>query len=318
MSKITIFGAGLAGLIAAHKFKTATVFDEAPMPGQQHKALLRFRSTTVADLTGIPFRKVNVTKGVYYEGQVRSECTIPMANKYAIKVVGVLASGRSITNLAPTDRYIAPDDFYDQMVRRLRLEGRIFWSTSAEEMLNSGNMEGNVISTIPMKVMLKILGIPTVDLAVDGKKIIVHRLTLPEGTDLFQTIYFPEANLGHFRVSITGRALIIECVDNGIKDLPHNSLVDIARAFGIDFDLVKNLPIETTEQFMGKIVDLPRSQREAILYELTRDHNVFSVGRFATHRNILLDDVVSDLDRVERLMSASDYHRSMQSANATD
>jgi hypothetical protein len=68
--------------------------------------------------------------------------------------------------------------------------------------------------------------------------------------------------------------------------------------------------IDTTIQPFGKIIDLPRRTREALLYELTREYNVFSLGRFATWRNILLDDVVNDIHVLDKLISASEYRRS--------
>jgi hypothetical protein len=41
------------------------------------------------------------------------------------------------------------------------------------------------------------------------------------------------------------------------------------------------------------------------LFRLTHEHNVFSLGRFATWRNILLDDVVDDIVQVKRLLKSS-------------
>jgi hypothetical protein len=52
--------------------------------------------------------------------------------------------------------------------------------------------------------------------------------------------------------------------------------------------------------------------RKQLLFRLTHEHNVFSLGRFATWRNILLDDVVDDIVQVKRLLksgSAYDVRR---------
>jgi hypothetical protein len=63
------------------------------------------------------------------------------------------------------------------------------------------------------------------------------------------------------------------------------------------------------DQKYGKIVDMDEKARQAILFHLTDKHNIFSLGRFATWRNILLDDVAADLPRIEKMMMASDYMR---------
>ena len=58
-----IVGTGLSGLIAAHIWPNANVFELSPSPIEQHKALLRFRSDVVSQVTGIEFKRVKVRKG---------------------------------------------------------------------------------------------------------------------------------------------------------------------------------------------------------------------------------------------------------------
>src|SRR5579862_9801404 len=111
-----IFGAGLAGLIAACRFKNAEIF-EASDRQEQHKALLRFRDKSVSELTGIPFKEVTVHKEIDYYGVTHHRCTIGFANMYARKVSGAIR-GRSIWNLDTVKRYIAPENLYDQLVDR--------------------------------------------------------------------------------------------------------------------------------------------------------------------------------------------------------
>jgi len=313
-----IIGAGLAGLIAACAIKDAPIF-EAGKRAEQHKALLRFRDKSVSDLIGIPFKEVRVQKEISYRGQSFNACFIAMANMYARKVSGLFCN-RSIGNLDTVTRYIAPPDLYDQLVDRHA--ARIVWE---HELKGLGTTEWQtsdtqIISTIPLPVVMRVCGMDPLPFEFAKSSIHVDRYRLPKGTDLYQTIYFPDAELRAFRASITGDLMIVESMNGNPHDnfeFPsdrYGEACEVARAFGLEFDSHFET-LDSVDQKYGKIVEIPRRQREAILYELTRDFNVFSVGRFATWRNILLDDVVHDIGVVERLMNASTYGRGLVLAN---
>jgi len=126
--EVTIYGAGLAGLLAGCVFQNAKIIEAAPRHNISHKALLRFRSSAVGDAVGIPFRKVRVHKGIWFESRFQQP-SIMLANMYSRKVIGKLAD-RSIWNLDPVDRFIAPEDFIEQLVDRC--ESRIQWETKVD------------------------------------------------------------------------------------------------------------------------------------------------------------------------------------------
>ena len=306
MTGKTIIGAGLAGLMSACVFKDASIIDAMPEPKESHKALLRFRDESVSILTGIPFKKVQVYKEVFEDGKCLPYCTNRAANLYAQKVTGNIA-GRSIRNLESVARYVAPDDFYEQLLGRFK--DRIAWGTP----LDSGFVRACVdnghvlVNTAPLGIITKTIGVEVVgDFSFDKKAIHVDRYLLPEGSDVYQTVYFPEQNTSIYRASITGRMLIIESIGGVV---PHDGLTEVRSAFGIW--KVKLEPLGSVDQKYGKIVDLPREVREAVLHELSNKYNIFSVGRFATWRNILLDDVVNDIYTVDRLVRSSGYGRSL-------
>jgi hypothetical protein len=311
MDKTIIVGAGLAGLITACKIKDATIY-EAGKQLEQHKALLRFRDESVSHLTGIPFRAVTVHKGIHIGAQTYDRCTPAFANAYARKVTGKIAADRSIWNLDTVVRYIAPEDFYHQLVTRH--SSRIRWETAMHaDSIVYGQKEYKFVNTAPLPVIMKACGLHQGSLPealFESSKIEVLRYRLPAGTDVFQTLYFPESDIRCFRASITSDLLIVERV-KGIEcnRFPESvELSYICAAFGLDAfaDLTE---IERVDQRYGKIIELPRDTREAILFELTHAYNVFSIGRFATWRNLLLDDVVKDIDIVQQLMAASSYGR---------
>lgn len=310
MSNVTIIGAGLAGLIAAAKFPDAVVI-EANESITEHKALLRFRTPDIGALTGVPFKEVNVVKDVidFHSGApIQRPISIQARNHYSLKVSGSLSS-RSIERLDDATRYIAPDDFHAQLADKFKdriVYGRPFSLSDIE------HASGPIISTIPLPIMARTIGL-SVDLPQingDGAKpIFVRRDKINiERVDAFQTIYFPNPDVGIYRASITNGVLITEST-NEWSLLTIKCMANVVAAFGlsrshIDFDAGT-----ITQQPRGKIVSMDKRERQSILYRLTRDFGIFSVGRFACWRNILLDDVLHDLDKVSDLINASEYDR---------
>ena len=313
MSKV-IVGAGLAGLIAACHFKEATIIDAASGPMNGHQALLRFRTTAVSELTGIPFKKVTVQKAISGPDGLKATCSIKDSNTYAYKVSGGV-TGRSIDNLEPVVRYIAPDDFYERLIARH--QGRILWGKqfTAEYLAEHRAFpDGEVISTAPMPVNLSAAGIAhgTTFGSFSKSPIDVWRCKLKCPSDVYQTIYFPQADRLVFRASITGDTLIIESLQALPDDARSTGLVDyqgVWETFGLQASQLDLDSAAKTVQPFGKIVDMPKADREALMHELTNSHGIFSLGRFATWRNILLDDVVDDIESISRLISASEYSR---------
>lgn len=292
----TIVGAGLAGLIAAHAWPLATVLEAAPAPRSLHRALLRFRSDAVANLTGIEFRKVRVHKGIWSAGKF-VQPNIRVANQYAQKVLGRIAGDRSIWNLESVDRYVAPDTFYEQLVATAG--SRIRWGWKAD--LTA--MNTCVITTAPLPVTLDALQIEHTTVF-ERAPITVVRCAV-RGADVFQTVYFPDEETPMYRASITGHTLIIEAMNSEVasKEWLPRALTLVSRAFGVGAVQV----LETVEQQYGKIAPIPDDERKRLLFEITQRAGIYSLGRFATWRNVLLDDVVKDVNVIKRLMKSNLY-----------
>jgi hypothetical protein len=308
-----IIGAGLAGLLCACAFPDAMVF-EAGSPIQQHRALLRFRDDSVSRLTGVPFRSVQVHKEIWHREKVYSTCSNAHANMYAVKVTG-RAIGRSIRSLDTVTRHVAPDDFYQTLIDRFAKN--ITWNEQVNGSLVDTCRERDIpiISTAPMNVNLNLAGVDfsSLQFRFDKKPITVLRLPLnPALVDIYQTIYYPGDDTPIYRASITGSLLIIELISEPDEQF-HSLMADeVLDHFGLSRRVrFPDDDVECVEQKYGKIQDIDRGMREALLHELTRDHGIYSVGRFATWRNILLDDVVKDIDHVARLINASAYGRAL-------
>lgn len=295
---LQIVGAGLAGMIAAHAWPRARILEAAPESSvSEHKALLRFRTDAVARLTGTEFRRVTVRKGLWAEGG-SAEPSIELANQYAQKVLKTTAipGDRSIWNLSPAERFVAPETFIGDL--RAALADRISYGVSADFPAHTAawrNGTGDpLVSTAPLPLALRGAELQTDEQFVRNS-ISVDRWRLP-GADLFQTIYFPSPNTPVYRASFTGDLLIVET--DGTKDY---HLLDVIEAFG--FSCCEEFtPLESVKQQYGKIRDIPANVRQQLLFRLSHEHGVYSLGRFATWRNVLLDDLVQDIDVIKRLM----------------
>jgi hypothetical protein len=300
-----IIGAGLSGLIAAHAWPKAKIHEASPTARDNHKAVLRFRGEQVSALTGIPFRKITVRKAIY-SGGMFVEPSIRHANRYAYKVAGRIID-RSIWNLEPAERYVAPDDLVARLLENVG--DRVVWGSTFD-----GWRSGlPVVSTIPMPTLLAALG--DFNLEIVGQNfnfapIQVRRYKIPD-CDTFQTIYFPDPKLTLYRATITGNTLIAESV---IPETTASSAFEktdeaefLEQVFGI-----RGLILQTdTFQKYGKIAPIDDKRRREGIHRLSEEFNIYSLGRFATWRNILLDDLIGDIAAIKSLMSGDKYQRKL-------
>lgn len=289
-----ILGAGLTGCLAAYAFKNAVVHEYLDTPNT-HKALLRFRSERISDLTGIPFKKVKVTKGIYYNGRF-VQPDIRVINMYSNKVTGGYYD-RSIADISPSVRWIAPLDFHQRMLDILG--DRVVTGS----LVDIDMFQKPIISTLPVPVLANKLG-KKIELPQSGKAnpIYVSTTTIPN-CDTYQTVYFPGNNTYIYRASITGDQLIVESILPIKEEDIHEMAVN---AFGIKLGY-ENLYTMNAKQSFGKFVPLEETYRKDLMFDLTQTHGIYSLGRHATWRKILLDDVTQDIDQIERMIKHSAY-----------
>jgi len=307
-----IIGAGLTGLIAAHAWPTAKVLEKAGEPRAIHKALLRFRTDAVSRLTGVEFRKVRVRKGIYSDGRSVTP-DIRLANQYSTKVLeGRIENDRSIWNLDAVDRFIAPETLYEMLLEAVRPRITFNFDVTASPRTLAdwpATRNKSILSTIPLPSMLTATGLMAEGVAPKffQAPIKVMRFRVPDA-DVFQTVYFPDPELNVYRASMTGDLLIVECMASPTAGDP-DDIYAVADAFGLRSTLQS---LGGQEQQFGKIAPIPDAERRQLLFQLTQRFNIYSLGRFAIWKNILLDDVVQDIDVIKRLMrsgAAYDHHR---------
>ena len=89
-----------------------------------------------------------------------------------------------------------------------------------------------------------------------------------------------------------------------VHPIGYDEIEMVARAFNI---IVGDYIEINKQQINGKFVPLEEEYRKRLMYDLTQKHNIYSLGRHATWRKVLLDDVVQDIDRIERMIKHSAY-----------
>lgn len=296
-----IIGAGYSGLIAAHIFPQEDIMESSPSASESHKAVLRFRSDVVSRLVGIDFKAVTVRKGIYMDDGFHSP-NIKLANMYSRKCLDTMVGDRSIWNVEPAVRYIAPESLYERLIHTLKR--RITFGAEVDYRDVGTADIPYAISTAPMPSVLKELGITTVS-EFGYKQIVVRRFRIMGRCELYQTVYFPTDYHTLYRASVTGDMLICEFAGAPAGNWEDDSLA----AFG--FRDAESL--DSAVQRFGKIETINNVERKSLIYQLTTRHGIYSLGRFAVWRNILLDDVVEDASIIKKLLTASVYEHRLAS-----
>lgn len=321
---INIIGAGLAGLLAANmlRHRNPVIYEVQPSLPNNHSAVLRFRTPAVGDVLNIPFREVTMIKD-----HVPWRNVVADALAYSFKNSGKIRSDRSIVaGQTSAKRWIAPPDLIPRMAERCDIRYNIKYGFAPVQ-------ETSIISTLPMPVLMEILGyhgkggIETSDFNyVPGINI---KATI-EDCDAYVSLLIPDPNLPFSRISITGNELIIECsailpvkmikveqIGNNEQKYVKGAEVDqqqhaescvraAADLLGIDFN--KFHDIKPHNQKYAKITPVPDEHRKSFMFWATDTYNIYSLGRFATWRpGLLLDDLIQDIRHIDRWLSAGRY-----------
>lgn len=330
-----IIGGGMAGCLAGLAFPGSMILESNPTPEIHHRAVLRFRTDLISRMTGIPFKEVTVHKAICSYGQFCAPTPL-LANSYSRKVTGRLLA-RSIWNTETVRRWVAPDNFHSILmdkvshqlclgvaVRKIGRHELVLEraGANAEGPLSLSSLQSRdghpIISTIPMNVAAKLIGI-NLRSPFSFQAIRVRRFRVP-GSAVHQTIYFPDPETPIYRATLTGEDMIIEQVT--VNNFPNSewvpdeqSLEWAVEAFGIELgDIRVAIEAQPHLQAFGKIAPCDDTERKAFILRATTDFGVYSLGRFATWRNILLDDVWNDIVQIRKMITMHDYDRTILGA----
>ncbi len=300
---MNIIGSGMAGLIVGVLNPSAKIYEASDSLPANHQAVLRFREDTISKLTGIPFKKVKVRKDIWLNHR-SVQCSPRLANLYSQKVIGKILD-RSIWNLDPVERYIAPPDFHNLLADLCVGRINYGWEIKNKNQLDALIEDDTTISTMPMWVLAGILGIKF-ESDFTFQEITTSRYKI-NNCNVHQTVYFPDPEIGLYRATLTGDNLILE---SNTKMAPIDLMV-AREAFGIDLEGFSIIS-ENHRQKYGKISPIDENERKQFITKTTIDHGIYSLGRFATWRNILLDDVVKDVYVIKALAEKGYYEHLIQ------
>ena len=310
---MNIWGAGLAGLLTANmlrKWQPKIIEKHNELPNN-HDALLRFRTDKVGTACSIPFKKVSVDKAIMYENTIITQPNLLYSNMYSDKVIGSVLS-RSINSLESVERYIAPLNLISQMSKDCSIT--YDYQITEEDIIESRRSGVPTISTLPMPLMMKLIGYQLMP-NFTYQRIYTQKADIDEPeVNINQTIYYPDPRVNHYRISIVGNVVIAEFTEQPANNSGELLMDALYNDFGFRARRLSNL--STTSQKYGKIRPIDDKIRQDFIYSLTEEYNIYSVGRFATWRQLLLDDVVQDIQLVEKFINNTDYTRWMHKSGS--
>lgn len=306
--RLLIIGAGMAGLLAANMLRkyNPMVLEASNSLPNNHSAVLRFRTNAVADVLGIPFKKVNLIKTTL-------DWHNPVADSlsYSFKNMGVYESDRSLTRgVSSNERWIAPENLIEMMAEGVSIRYGIKYD------FKEGRQK--VLSTIPMPQLMSATDYPRRDNVNFRYSSGVNITARIEDCDAYATVNVPDPNLAFSRVSLTGNKLIVEFPRCHLSELGDDfSVNDHVTAacviLGIDPDASDE--VEVHEQKYQKIAAIDEGERKTFIHWASATKQVaWQLGRFATWRpGLLLDDLIKDVRLIERWMNmpASGYEMEM-------
>jgi hypothetical protein len=295
-----IVGAGMAGLLAARLLshhKPRIVEAQPDLPNNHH-AVLRFRTSQVGDVLGIPFSAVNMIKD-----------TLPWRNSvadalaYSFKNTKHYLSDRSVTaGLVVQQRFIAPPNLIEQMADGLQIEFKVMFDFS--------HTDGEpIISTIPMPTLAQALGMKMPKFEYRHGMVLKARVA---SCDAYASVLVPDPAYRFSRVSVTGNRLVVEYPTALPLEMHavevERELSKAAALLGIgsaDIDSYEG-PIE---QPYNKIQPIDNGQRKQFMWWATDIHRIYALGRFATWRpGLLMDDLIQDIRLIDRWVRSRDNY----------
>jgi hypothetical protein len=282
---INIIGAGMAGLLAANVLRRhdIKVFEKQPELPNNHHAVLRFRNPEIGNILGIPFKKVNMIKTYEPFRNVVADSL-----SYSRKVTGKYLSDRSIiAGTVQAERYVAPLNLIEQMAKDINIHYNIKF-----------DIFGKVpcISTMPMPILMDMLGYDySHKIGFDYKPGCVFTGRILD-CDAYVSVLYPGLET-YSRATITGDQLIVE-FPNCVEIPDSIDLALVYNSLGLYDCVVLDAQIKKQDYF--KIMDIDESERKKFLRWATVQHNIYSLGRYATWRpKLLLDDLVQDIRKIE-------------------
>lgn len=303
-----ILGSGLTGLICGCLDKSSLILSASPKRESNHKAVLRFRTNKLGIALGFNFKKVTVTKGIWYKGMYHEPNPL-FNNEYSDKVTGII-SNRSIFRVDNEIRYIPPDDFYNRLydecnqrivsgeitnIKKDTLSYKKKPNVKKETLMP---ISGPILSTLPMDVMAKLTSMPIVGGKGISKPIFVSRLKIKD-CDAYSTVYYPDWNIAPYRATLNGDILIVEST----RTLVSGELDVVYESLAINKNRISKSKFNHLQPY-GKITEIDQNARKNFILMQTIQNNIYSIGRYATWRpKLMLDEIPEDFQVIKSLIN---------------
>lgn len=296
---VLIIGAGMAGLLAANMLRRhgPVIYERASELPNNHTAVLRFRSGIVGDTLGIPFRKVSIIKDT-----LAWRNPVADALAYSVKCTGKYRSDRSIAaGRVVAERYIAPPDLIERMAGDFAIQyGIDFNPLMAVD-------DTPIISTMPMPTLMMMLDYPNMP-DMSWRPAVNVRARV-KNCDAYVSLNVPDPHIDFSRISLTGDELIVEVPGaTAARAGDAAYAAEAASLLGIAADDLYD--IEAHASRYAKVNPIDDDVRREFIYWASTEHNIYSLGRFATWRpGLLMDDLVQDVRKIEGWLGGRHYNR---------
>lgn len=297
--KIVILGSGVAGSIASGALfgEDVSIYDQKAEVSSTHSAVMRLRDPEIGNIVKCNITKIHVLKQIYSNDKLYTESSIKMNNQYSLKTSGEIKP-KSINTLGWVERYLADDIKPLHPVNTHHTVSRICDGT-----IHFANGESTgydvCISTIPMPSLLKATGYQT-NMDFGSRPISVLRGEIPLVSDVHQTVYVPSPDTPLYRITLEGRIIIAESME---KVGPEHVCQILRRAFGIPKKISADIDWKHHTHKHGKLMSTDEEERQAAIYNLTLECNIFSLGRYAVWRPIRADHLIKDIKIIKTLIN---------------
>jgi len=291
--RIDVVGAGMSGLLAAGMLRQDCngVYEAEQALPNNHSAVLRFRSSAVADALSIPFKQAWAIKSVEPWRNPIADAMV-----YSIKTNGT-ATLRSVltADSAPQPRFIAPKKLIDEMRARVSVPIQF-----GQEYKGWMVKERPIISTIPMPFLMDALNYrrPERFRHNSGINIVVEL----RDVDAYCSLYVPDPAFPAARISITGNQMVAECYSSIMPEEVDLLALKCASKMGLGSSHI--IEAVAKKQVYAKALPIDEQERKKFIMWASESWGIYSLGRFATWRpGLLLDDVVNDVRVIQRLIN---------------
>lgn len=294
--KISVIGAGPAGLIAAKAFLEAghcvTIYDKQ-QPGRRSKSHPFFIHRDIGAELGIQLQKVRAQEVVACEAPESD-----WANLWSLNTTGIITENRmwSVERRSVKNFYVS-DNLLDDLRGMLKGSVSLLYEDVHRDRFNKIVEESDyTISTIPLDITCGWMGMVVPKLEYSPMRLFRWDLTEdPKFNKVTQIYYDPSAKNGWVRF----------CNDRGFitAELTCDEKIEIGKLpAGYDEEMVPYRSKFVLSRPKLRYIPIGERARKSIITELTNRYRIMSIGRFATWSYKRVDHLPEDARKLVEIV----------------